>query len=125
MVDDWKNVVTPNSASALFVKRLYDFGKDYISQDRERTGNVIKDDQGYEMIAPYDKETGEYDLYSAEFIDRNYERVPKGYRLVRELKYKDSASKLLPLYNDRRMFIENDAEQMLKDYMVGKYVLKQ
>lgn len=76
------------------------------------------------MIAPYDKETEEYDFDNSEFINRETTRVPKGYRLVREYKYVESAKKLLPAYNTRRMFIENDAEQMLNDYLVGKYKLK-
>ena len=124
MYQDWRNLITPNSAGGLAVNRLVKFTDAYLSQDRERSGYIITDPEGYSMIAPYDKTTGEYDIEAAEFIDRNQTNVPKGYRLVRQFKYERAASKLLPGYNDRRMLFENDAKQMLNDYLVGKYKLK-
>ena len=123
MFQETQSIFNPSSAAGVFLESSIDLAKNLATQERFDRGHLILDESGDKMVAPYNPETGDFDMSMATYIPVN-NRTPEGYRVVREKKYKESLDMFIPGRKTRRMFWDNDAETMLYSYIQGKYKLK-
>lgn len=123
MFQETQSIFSPSSAAGVFLESSIDLAKNLATQERFDRGHLILDEYGDKMVAPYNPETGDFDMSMATYISVN-NRTPEGYRVVREKKYKESLDMFIPGRKTRRMFLDNDAETMLYSYIQGKYKLK-
>ena len=124
MMEEWKNVVSPNSAAGVSTSIITRATWDIMTQDRETSGNLILNEDGTKkLVAKWDPELEEFDMETSKYIGLN-KKAPKGYRIVREKKYKNSLMRLIPGKRTYDILWENEANEVLHRYIQGKYKLK-